>query len=196
MLTTAALIVLAVGIVASGVFVANRVLGAVRRYRGKMLVTCPENQERVAVEVDSGHVASSALRGAPDLELKACTRWPERADCGQSCLTQVADSPEGCLVRTMLRDWYQRQACAYCGKGFDNVDSYDHKAAFFYDKKPALLGPANDIVEWRDVAVEKLPDVLTTHRAVCWDCLIAQTMCRDHPDLVLKRPLPPRKLPS
>jgi hypothetical protein len=30
--------------------------------------------------------------------------------------------------------------------------------------------------------------VLQTHLPVCWDCYIAQTFRRDHPDMVVYRP--------
>lgn len=190
---TTALILVAMALVAVGIVAAVRVMRPLRRYRGKMLVQCPETEATVAVDVDDGHVAASALLGKPELRLKDCTRWPERADCGQDCLSQVADSPENCLVRTMLTDWYRSRACTYCKKRFDAIESYDHNAIFSYDKKPALLSPKDEIVEWKNVSVEHLPDVLTTHRPVCWDCLIAQTLCREHPDLVVKRPLPHRK---
>lgn len=65
------------------------VLSALRGYRGKRIVTCPDTREPAAVEVDAAHVAASAWGGPPDVRLKDCSRWPEKADCGQECLSQV-----------------------------------------------------------------------------------------------------------
>ena len=65
------------------------VLPAWREYRGKKTVTCPETGESATVEVDAARVAASAWAGPPDLRLKDCSRWPERAACGQDCLIQV-----------------------------------------------------------------------------------------------------------
>ncbi|MCK6629607.1 MAG: hypothetical protein L6R45_31070 [Anaerolineae bacterium] len=159
-----------------------------RKFQGKMLVTCPETHQTAGVAVDARHVALTAVRGEPDLRLKECTRWPERQNCGQECLAQIELSPENCLVRTMLANWYKGKSCVFCGKAFQQVDSYDHRAVFLYDQKPALLSPEGQLVEWRAVPVETLPQILTTHKPVCWNCLIAMTFRRDHPELVTDRP--------
>lgn len=64
------------------------VLPAWRGYRGKRTVTCPETGQSATVEVDAARVAVSAWGGVPDVRLKECSRWPERAGCGQDCLIQ------------------------------------------------------------------------------------------------------------
>jgi hypothetical protein len=43
-----------------------------------------------SMEVDAAHVAAMAWGGEIELRLKDCSRWPERQDCRQECLTQVA----------------------------------------------------------------------------------------------------------
>jgi hypothetical protein len=60
-----------------------------RRYSGSRLVSCPENHQAAVVDVDAQHAAATGLHGRPDLRLSCCTRWPERADCGQPCLDQA-----------------------------------------------------------------------------------------------------------
>ena len=66
------------------------VLPAWRGYRGKRRVTCPDTEKPAVVEIDSARVASSAWGGPPKLRLKDCSRWPEKADCDQECLEEVA----------------------------------------------------------------------------------------------------------
>jgi hypothetical protein len=88
----------------------------------------------------------------------------------------------------MLNHWYQGKACVYCGKAFQQIDSYDHRAVFLYDQKPALISPEGKLVEWFEVPVETLPQVLTTHQPVCWNCLITESFRRKYPELVLDRP--------
>lgn len=66
------------------------VLPAYRSARGKRTLTCPETSEPASVEVDAAHVAATAWGGEIDLRLKDCSRWPERQDCRQECLRQVA----------------------------------------------------------------------------------------------------------
>ena len=94
----------------------RRLAGAFLRYRGTRVVVCPENREMVAVQVDAGHAALSAPQGRPELRLESCTRWPEKAGCGQECLGQIESAPQACLLRNILGDWYQGKSCAFCGR--------------------------------------------------------------------------------
>jgi hypothetical protein len=186
---TAIYIILIGGVVLGVFYLVWRIgIKTYRKFQGQMLVTCPETQQPAGVAVDAQHAALTAFQGEPDFRLKACTRWPERQNCGQECLTQIESSPQTCLVRTMLNHWYQGKACVYCGKAFQQIDSYDHRAVFLYDQKPALISPEGKLVEWFEVPVETLPQVLTTHQPVCWNCLITESFRRKYPELVLDRP--------
>lgn len=59
------------------------------QYRGARAVTCPENRQLVSVSFDALHAATTKLVGAPRLRIAECTRWPERADCGQQCIAEA-----------------------------------------------------------------------------------------------------------
>lgn len=59
------------------------------RYAGGRPVACPKDQREAVVHIDVGHAAASVMHGSPDLRLADCTCWPERAGCGQECLTQA-----------------------------------------------------------------------------------------------------------
>lgn len=65
------------------------VLPSYRTYRSRRVVTCPETGELAGVDVDAVRVARSAWLGPLDLRLRNCARWPERAGCGQECLSQL-----------------------------------------------------------------------------------------------------------
>ncbi len=56
------------------------------RYRKPRLLRCPETGETAAIQIDARHAATTSLAGAPDLRVADCSRWPERADCGQDCV--------------------------------------------------------------------------------------------------------------
>ena len=43
-------------------------------------------------------------------------------------------------------------------------------------------------MRWMRVPVENFSTVLETHLPVCWNCYIAQSFRREHPDLVVYRP--------
>lgn len=171
----AAILVLAVALVGVGIFI--------RAYwtsRGRRVVTCPETGKPAGVDLDKRHVAVTSVGGRPNLRLSDCSRWPEREACGQECLEQIRQSPEGCLVRSMLTQWYQDKACYFCGKTFGDIHWMDHK--------PALLDMERKILEWEEVPAEHLPGVLETHLPVCFDCNVAETFRRLYPDLVTDRP--------
>lgn len=65
------------------------VLPAYHVYRSRRVVKCPETGQAAGVDVDAARVARSAWLGPLDVRLTGCTRWPERAGCGQECLSQL-----------------------------------------------------------------------------------------------------------
>ena len=158
----------------------RRLAGAYLRYRGTRVVVCPENREMVAVQVDAGHAALSSPQGRPDLRLETCTRWPEKAGCGQECLGQIEAAPDACLLRNILGDWYQGKSCAFCGRAFHAIHWHDHR--------PGLLAPDGAVRAWDTFRAELVLDVLATHKPVCWDCRVSETFRREHPELVTDRP--------
>jgi hypothetical protein len=161
-------------------FVLRPFARAYLRYRGTRVIMCPEACKPAAVWVDAAHAAGTAIVGRPRLRLKDCSRWPERAGCDQSCLSQVETAPHGCLVRTLLAEWYRKQKCVFCGRPLGEAHWVEHR--------PALLNADGRTLEWSEVPPETIPDVLATHQPVCWDCHIAETFRCQHPELVVDRP--------
>lgn len=152
------------------------------RLRGKRLITCPETGKPAAVGLDAAQLAREAVFGTPQLRLNECFRWPERQGCGQECLKQIEAAPEGCLVRRIVADWYLGKTCAFCGKAVDISEEWAGHV-------PALLNPEMKTVHWDNIVPEKLPEVFQTHAPVCWSCHVAETFRREHPDLVVDRPV-------
>ena len=99
------------------------------RMRGARVITCPDNEQPAAVRVDAGHAAFTAAGGHEHLRLDSCSRWPEKAGCGQECLKQIETQPMDCLVRTQVGRWYADKSCAICGKALGVVDWASHKPA-------------------------------------------------------------------
>jgi len=153
---------------------------AFRRWRGKRVITCPETNEPQTVEVDAKHAALTAFGSSPELRLSSCTRWPERQDCGQDCLKQIENSRDGCLVKSMVAEWYVEKNCSFCGKPI--------VADGFADHAPALVAPDGTTVLWKDVRPETLPEIFRTHRAACWNCHVVESVVRKHPEVVTVRP--------
>jgi len=161
-------------------------IGAIRmfrlwwRYHGAMRVECPETHHPAGVILDARHVALSPPGKLVDLRLSACSRWPERAGCGQECLSQVAGSPEDCLVRNILARWYAGKVCASCGAPFEKID--------WTARKPALLSADKISVDWSHIQAESLDETLDSAQPICFACHMALTLVREHPDLAVTRP--------
>ncbi len=149
------------------------------KYRGRRVITCPENQKPAGVLVNARHAAVTALGKAPELRLSACSRWPERAGCGQACLSQIEASPEDCLVRNILLQWYQGKVCISCGQPFNEIQ--------WAAAKPALLRSDKVSVEWSQVPAECLQETLATATPICFACHMANRLVREHPELVVDR---------
>ncbi|MGB8473126.1 MAG: hypothetical protein WCE61_03440 [Candidatus Acidiferrum sp.] len=156
---------------------------AVRTYlklRGKRIVSCPETGEDAAVRVAAGKAALESTVGHEHLRLSECSRWPEREACGQMCLQQIKEAPNACLVSTIVNKWYEGKECAYCHQPFGELHWEDHH--------PALVDAQGKTVQWNEVPAEKLQDVMKTHWPVCWNCHIAESFRREHPERVVDRP--------
>lgn len=82
----AGVVIVAIAVAAVGLL---WVLPSWRAYRRRRVVTCPETGAATGVRVDAGRVARSAWFGPLDLRLRSCTRWPERAGCGEECTSQL-----------------------------------------------------------------------------------------------------------
>ena len=174
-------VILAVLVLAVGLFVFRAIPG-VRAYfqlRGKRIITCPETSQPAAVNVAAGEAAAGAFLSEPTLRLKECSRWPERQGCGQECLQQIESDPEKCLVWNIVAKWYEGKVCVFCRKPIVPLSAVEHA--------PALLGPDFKTKEWKEIRPEELPETFATHQPVCWNCHVAESFRRMHPELVVNR---------
>jgi hypothetical protein len=69
-----------------------------RTYRDGRTVNCPETHAPVSVRFNALRAAWTSLLGPPKLRLAACTRWPERADCGQDCIPDARQAKPASFV--------------------------------------------------------------------------------------------------
>jgi hypothetical protein len=136
MLATAAIIV----VVALAAFAVWRVL----RFRGERVVVCPETKQTVGVALDPWLAA-----GTNNLRLSTCTRWPEKADCDQSCVSQIAGAPDGTLMRNIVAGWYRESVCSFCSRPIGEVQ--------WHDPMPALRTPDGSLRGWSGITGAELP---------------------------------------
>ena len=149
------------------------------KFGGAQVIICPETGKQAMVEVDARRAAFTSLIRQPEIRLESCWRWPLREDCGQECLLQLDIAPAECLVRSVLMKWYRGKKCAFCRQSFGKIELVDHK--------PVLLNLEGVTVEWGAISFTELNHAMETYLPVCWDCHIAQTFHREHPDLVVER---------
>lgn len=149
------------------------------KLRGQRVVTCPENQRQVVVSLNAGHAASTSLGGSPDLRLSECSRWPEKAKCGQECLSQIREAGAACLVRNIIAEWYRDKDCAACGQPIGEID--------WAGSHPALLVDEQVSVEWEQVPADKLTGTLAGAMPICFACHTANRLVREHPELAIYR---------
>jgi len=148
-------------------------------YRGARVITCPENLRPAGVLVDAAHAAASPFAQSPQLRLSSCSRWPERAGCGQECLQQIETAPEDCLVRTILAQWYAGKRCASCGQPFGDI--------LAAGAKPAVLCADKNSVEWKQIPADRLQETLAAASPICFACHMGNVLVRSHPELVVDR---------
>lgn len=168
MILTFALVV-AAGVLAAALIVGRAVM--LRRARAR-LVECPENQRPAAVN-------ATALAGGR-FSLASCSRWPDRQSCGRECLAQIERAPDDCLVRNVVTKWYDGKTCSVCRRPLGTID--------WLERKPGFVDEAGRARPWLDLAPEELPRALTEDQPICFDCYVAATFRREHPDLVLDNP--------
>ena len=178
--TVVGVLIVVVVVAAALWFGIRQLVRSFSKYRGPRIVTCPETKRSAIVEVDSVHALWTSTVGLPDIRLQDCSRWPIKEQCGQECLMELDVAPEQCLISGVLMRWYRDKKCVFCQKTFPELQWMDHR--------PALLSPEGTLLSWRKVDPAQFQNVLETHSPVCWDCYIAQTFRREHPDLVVFRP--------
>jgi hypothetical protein len=145
--------------------------------RGERVVTCPDNQKHAGVQV-------VVRRAGAQLCLRSCSRWPEKAGCGQECLRQIEAAPADCLVRTIADRWYQGKACVSCGRPIGHVE--------WGPNQPALISADKKSVEWKEVPADRLFETLEASAPLCFACHMANTLVREHPELAIERSQPSR----
>ena len=148
-------------------------------YRGQRMVSCPETQQPVGLELDAW-LAAADLSDATALRVKNCSRWPEKADCGQECVAIIDASPESSLIRNIAAAWYQGKSCVYCRRTIGEIR--------WPDELPGVRGRDGVLKDWTMVAATDVPAVLETYGAVCWSCNLAEQFRLKHPELVTDRP--------
>jgi hypothetical protein len=79
----------------------------------------------------------------------------------------------------MVDDWYKGKSCAYCQKPFCEIH--------WLDRQPALRGPDRNTAQRSEIPPENWPYVFQNFLSVCWNCFIAKSYRRPHPEQLVDR---------
>jgi hypothetical protein len=149
------------------------------KYRGRRVIVCPENNRPAGVAVDARHAAATVFGKSPELRLSECSRWPEKAGCGQECLSEMRKSGADCLVRNIIAKWYRDKVCAACGQPVGEID--------WSGSRPALLVADRVSVEWDQIPADKLIGTLAAASPICFACHTTNRLVQEYPELVTHR---------
>lgn len=159
-----------------GVWYAGRAWLLTRRLGGDRIVKCPETDRPATVHIDVA-LAVTSDRGSAPAPLESCSRWSERGNCEQPCL-ESAHLPET-SASAMVKEWATGRACALCRGPVTE--------SWFTGHHISLLEPTGMTREWVDIGADRLPLALATSLPLCWNCHLAETFRRTHPELVTDR---------
>jgi hypothetical protein len=76
-------IIVAFGLIA---VILPAMVNAYYRYRGGVVVTCPQAHKPAELTLDSGRAALGAAFGKRLLRVTGCTLWPRKQACHDECL--------------------------------------------------------------------------------------------------------------
>jgi len=128
--------------------------------RGRQRVICPDSKQPAEVTVDREFAFWTALRGMEHSRLESCSRWPEKAECGQECQVQFDPSPEN--VERLLTQWYEGKSCAICTRRLTPDD--------WRGSRVAVLDQDGSLVELLEMTLDRLALALENGRPLCWSC--------------------------
>jgi hypothetical protein len=140
------------------------------------VLTCPETRKPAAVKLDIGHRLRTLFGGREQLQLKSCSRWPERQGCSQECLLQVDSSPA--ILDGVLRAWYAGKTCALCHRALQEQDWTLGRFSAVDASGRFLCGS--------ELPLRKLPTALESYQPVCWPCHLGQRARNYPPDTLLQ----------
>ena len=167
----------------------RRLAGAFLRYRGTRVVVCPENREMVAVRVDAGARGPQRPAGPPRPAPRVLHALAREGGLRPGVPRPDRVGPRGLPPAEHPRRLVPGQELRVLRPLLPR-----HPLARPQARPPRARTGA--IVAWDAFRAEQVVDVLATHKPVCWDCRVAESFRREHPELVTDRPPRPGPPPS
>jgi hypothetical protein len=128
--------------------------------RGRRQVVCPDDHQRVEVEVDPKFALQAAMRGRDESRVQTCTHWPERSECEQECLAQVEATPYS--LELLFKKWFKGKRCTICSRTLTPSDWRFGRMGF--------LNEEFKLIELRQLDFTELGSMDEPKRPLCWTC--------------------------
>jgi len=159
-----------------GVWYAGRALRLWRRFGSEGLVMRAETKQPATAHIDVALTVAGDRDSAPPCR-PLPSQWAERDTCDQPWL-DTEQLPEG-SASVVVKAWARGRTCAMCRGPITE--------SWFAGRHIALLEPTGMTREWVDVGADRLALALATSLPLCWNCHVAATFRRLHPELVTDR---------
>ena len=170
---TAALIIIGVAAVCA-VWYFGRALLMRQGLQGEDTGTDRANQRAATAHIDMAIAATT-----DDLRTRPRPGSPtDQSDDDVESAGVSAQLPES-LASAIVSEWARGRTCVSCGGPVTEMKFSGHHIA--------LLEPSGITREWVDVAADRLPLALATSLPLCWNCHLAASFRRMHPELVTDR---------
>jgi hypothetical protein len=180
-LTIAVVLPIAALVIVGGGAAAIAAVRAWRTYRGVHVIRCPETGQPAAVRVDTRRAAmEAAAERTPTPRLASCSRWPEKAGCDQACVPRIQRAPDETRLETILEDIFTGQSCTLCGRVITGTSAAG--------RRPAFRAADGRTTPCDAITAERVYDTWETDDVICWNCDVAETFRREHPERVTDVP--------
>jgi hypothetical protein len=159
-----------------GVWYAGRAFRRWRRFGHERPVMTLETRQPATTHIDVALTIASETGLAP-ASRQSCSSSAEDA-AGDQPYLEPAHLPEG-SASVVVKEWARGRTCAMCRGPVTE--------SWFAGHHIALLEPTGMTREWVDVGADRLALALATSLPLCWNCHVAATFRRMHPELVTDR---------
>jgi len=160
-----------------GVWYAGRAFRRWRRFGSECPVLTLETRQPATVHIDVALSSVATDSGSAPASHQSRSPSVEAVACDQSGL-ETAHLPEG-SASAVVKEWARARTCAMCRGPVTE--------SWFAGHHIALLEPTGMTREWVDVGADRLALALATSLPLCWNCHVAATFRRMHPELVTDR---------
>src|SRR5689334_14572409 len=136
----------------------------------------PATKQAATALIDAA--LTSAVESVPAQDLSQSSPGSDSQSAIDAACIEAGHLPEA-SASVAVKEWARGRSCAMCRGPVTE--------SWFAGHHIALLEPTGMTREWVDVGADRLALALATSLPLCWNCHVAATFRRTHPELVTDR---------